>query len=590
MHQKQKQMLGNRKISSLTVIKMMVLVGLYISTNSSSAQSTRYFEKFYATPFPNMEEGWTVHTMSDGYILGCNRISSPVNSDILLIKTNLFGNILWELWLQDALTSKVIYGSVVVNDGVVFTGYDRSLTTNLYRTLLFKSDTSGNILWQKAIGDSLNDNIGRSIIQTQDGGFAISGLIGFPLSGTWEGYMIKTDSAGNVEWTRQYNGPLRDDMTSIKQRNDGTFIMTGVTNSTLGSASVRFIKTDTLGFVVIDSSYTFFNFQSQIGYSITESYDGGYIIGGNSGGDLVSAVGLVFKIDSTGHRLWEKRVTEFSNGGGIQFCCGQIFKLIEMADSNIIMVGEMELYTGMSGQTHRRMLLLKMDRNGNEIWRRLYSPNLNFATYGLGLDLTPDGGFIISCRSNGQNNADVYLVKTNCLGYTSPPQANFVTTVNGTTATFYNQSLYSDTCVYFFGDGDSLMLTYIDTLPVTHTYASPGWFDPYLVAYACGEVDTIMIPLYSGINDHLEFTENSFSIFPNPSSGFINVTFQLSPEIRNASIIIYDLGGRLIQKTIMDTGLKEIALDVSSLASGSYQIVLQPPGMPGFVRKLMVAK
>src|SRR5690349_16307241 len=75
--------------------------------------------------------------------------------------------------------------------------------TDIY---LVKTDNAGNRTWQKSFGDSLNDE-GHAVKQTTDGGYIIVGSFRNTAgldSGKTDVYIIKTGSAGDVQWSRLY--------------------------------------------------------------------------------------------------------------------------------------------------------------------------------------------------------------------------------------------------------------------------------------------------------------------------------------------------------------------------------------------------
>jgi len=575
----------------LNRLRFLNLLGLFVPVLFSISfpalsQSTKYFEKVFSTPYPFFEEGWHVNSLIDGYALSCGRAVAPSGiTQAFAMKVDLSGNLNWEFLIQDTSSSNGFLSGCVVNDGFVHTGFRYDLATGKDRTLICKIDSSGNQLWQKLIGDTIKSNFIRSIGKTSDGGFILSGHIEQVY---WEGYVIKTDSLGNVEWTRQFNGPLIDDLWSIQQLGDGSFISSGYTNYALGSGSVRIIKMDTQGFQVWDSSYTFQN-NTQIGRSIINSVDGGYIVGGITGSSVATTSGLIFKIDSSKSILWSKILTEFSNGTGNPYV-SRIMSLKELADSSIICVGSIVLTTGLPQPTDNKLLLLKLDKFGNEIWRRIYAPMSSGDTYGEHIDLASDGGFIMSGRTESPNNADVYLLKTNCLGFITAPVANFDYSVIGTNVTFQNLSQFSDTCVYYFGDGDSLLITHTDTIPVVHNYSSQGWFNAYMVAYACGENDSIQIPLYTGIDNGYEFIVNSFTLNPNPTTDFLSINYRIPKNVKTLKLICLDITGRLIKELLLDPNDTDYTMDVADFSPGSYMLYLQPDVLRVIGKKLIVLK
>ena len=98
------------------------------------------------------------------------------------------------------------------------------------------------IQWQKCLGATNND-WGYDVIQTQDGGYL---TVGTTLSndgnatgnhGGANMLVIKLDSGGNVQWHNCYGGTSDEEAFSVSQTNDGSYIVTGITNSNDGDVS-----------------------------------------------------------------------------------------------------------------------------------------------------------------------------------------------------------------------------------------------------------------------------------------------------------------------------------------------------------------
>ncbi|NPA33842.1 MAG: hypothetical protein GXO48_02815, partial [Chlorobi bacterium] len=89
---------------------------------------------------------------------------------------------------------------------------------------VIKLDSNGAPQWGRTIGDRGTD-IGYSIIQTTDGGYAIAGQRGGDF------YVIKLDATGNLRWTRTIGGANGDFGYSIVQTWDGGLAIAGYTTS-----------------------------------------------------------------------------------------------------------------------------------------------------------------------------------------------------------------------------------------------------------------------------------------------------------------------------------------------------------------------
>jgi len=143
------------------------------------------------------------------------------------------------------------------------------------------------------------------------------------------------------------------------------------------------------------------------------------------------------------------------------------------------------------------------------------------------------------------------------------PTANFNYLVNGLTVDFTNLSVDGNSYVWNFDDGN----TSTNTNP-THTYVSNGSYNvSLLVNNACG-TDSVSIPvLITSVNDK-EISTNTMSVFPNPSSGLVNIIIDV--ERRLTSLSIYSITGQKV--VFIEAPDKKLHLDLSKLKSGIYFI------------------
>ena len=176
------------------------------------------------------------------------------------------------------------------------------LESNMTESELVKVYVDNTIRFNKTFGNIQNDE-GRSVQQTTDGGYIIAGYADLSTRDAW---LIKTDSQGNEEWNKLWEYCCYDQIFSVQQTTDGGYIMVGETQS-FGSIGpdLWLIKTDSQGNE--DWNRTFGGSEWEQGYSVQQTTDGGYIITGatSSFGSGGSDLWLI-KTDSQGNEEWNK--------------------------------------------------------------------------------------------------------------------------------------------------------------------------------------------------------------------------------------------------------------------------------------------
>jgi len=323
-------------------------------------------------------------------------------NDAYLIKINTNGDTVWThtyggYYEDDA-------SSVLQTDdgGFVFTGRTETTMDSLEDICIVKTDIEGDTIWTHAYGGSEND-WGKSIIQTTDGGYVVSGVFEYNSFTHIPSVvcLLRTDANGDTLWMRTYGGSNYDQGMSVVQTIDEGFIVTGYTSSFgAGYTDVYLIKTNVDGDTVWTRTYGGSN--SDVGFSVVQTSDGGYIVAGatESFGAGGSDVYLV-KTDSDGDTTWTR-----TYGGGSY---DRGYSVAQTSDGGYIVAGVTESF-GAGGSD---VYLVKADAVGETIWTRTYGGSYNDMGYSVAQ--TSDGGYIVAGVTAA---GDVYLVKTDSLGYT----------------------------------------------------------------------------------------------------------------------------------------------------------------------------
>ena len=345
------------------------------------------------------EFGDSVEQTSDGgYIISATRSYGPNNSDVWLIKTDSSGNVAWNKTFGG---SDAEFGSSVqqTSDG----GYVISARTNScgagdFDVWLIKADSSGNVAWNKTFGGSDSD-YGSSVRQTSDGGYIISGSTSSSGAGWYDIWLIKTDSSGNEMWNKTFGGSDPDVGSSVQQTSDGGYIICGSTSSYgAGNLDVWLIKTDPSGNEIWNK--VFGGSETENGFSARQTSDGGYIICGytesyGAGDDDF----WLIETDPSGNEMWNKTFggSDSDHGSSVQ----------QTLDGGYIISG----FTDSYGAGSADLWLIKTDPSGNEMWNKTFGGS--DPDYANSVRQTRDGGYIISgsTGSYGTGMYDVWLVK-----------------------------------------------------------------------------------------------------------------------------------------------------------------------------------
>jgi hypothetical protein len=255
----------------------------------------------------------SVQQCSDGgYIIAGETNSFGAGSyDVYLIKTDANGDTLWTRTFGGTGIDRAESVKETADGGYIVTGNTGSFGAGGKDVYLIKTDANGDTLWTKTYG-ATDDEEGHSVILTTDGGYIIAGFTDSFGAGGKDMYLIKTDANGDTLWTSTNGGIDNDRGYSVQQCNDGSFIVAGDTKSSgAGSSDFYLVKTDADGETLWTRDYG--GSAIDIGYSLQQTTDGGYIIAGSTQSFNVGYFDVyLVKTDAMGDTLWTRTYGSFN--------------------------------------------------------------------------------------------------------------------------------------------------------------------------------------------------------------------------------------------------------------------------------------
>ncbi len=184
---------------------------------------------------------------------------------------------------------------------------------------LLITDSLGEVISLNEYGGSLADHL-FSIYPTFDGGYILGGYTkSYGTLNKWDHYIVKTDSLGNQEWMEVIGSPRDDCPAKVIQTADSNFVFCGCWNhydegSTTHYNTLYMAKLDQSGDMIWEKEYLdepqrFANLRK-----VEELPDGGFIAVGLREDEPLD--GLLLRTDSEGNELWLRSIKHTSQGPG----------------------------------------------------------------------------------------------------------------------------------------------------------------------------------------------------------------------------------------------------------------------------------
>ena len=285
------------------------------------------------------------------------------NIGMYLIKVDVDGKLQWSKVFSGASPSSRMEGFGVVvtpDNGYVVAGYiDQDGNGPLKRDIyLVKTDAFGEKLWEKTYGSTLDDEA-RALAIQPDGGFVLTGFQ--TVSGGDENvFILKTDPQGNTLWFNKYGAQAyRKKGFALALGANGDVVVVGEQKNTIFSPNkdIYALKVGTSGNLIKEQIYTVTDSLGITGddeaRSIVATGDGNFVLAGFSNIGQ-GGVGTLIKIDGALNAtpIWQKLLPNYDFYGVNK----------ETATGNLLVTG-VKTANGLA-----RLNIMKMSPTGQFIW------------------------------------------------------------------------------------------------------------------------------------------------------------------------------------------------------------------------------
>jgi hypothetical protein len=240
-----------------------------------------------------------VQTPDSGFLMTGETFNGTLgNNDVFILKTDKNGDSLW-MKTYGGPNTDVAYDISSCHDGnFILTGSTNSFGHGRFDAYLLKINGSGDTLWSKTYGDTLDDKA-FSGIETNNHGFAMTGSTYNFNAMAQDGIIFKADSTGALLWQRVYGGSDAEEFYDIIEKSNSNLFIAGYTMSSgyVGTKEFTMTLTDNGGWFINGSNFG--GNKEDVAYGCTTTLSNGFVaVGTTTSMGLGLANILMIKADS----------------------------------------------------------------------------------------------------------------------------------------------------------------------------------------------------------------------------------------------------------------------------------------------------
>jgi hypothetical protein len=321
------------------------------------------FDNIYPIEYNRAEGNCIEKTNDGGYVIG-GTVNFGTGNNTMILKIDSLG---YEQWHKIYLNHS---GSGVCIRQTSDNGY---ILTD--QAKLLRLDDSGNEVWRYPIPGYGESN---SLVITPDNNYLITSNVYDTISRTQKAEIIRFTDNNGILWRKRFG---KSDITRanfIERINDGNYLILGTERKLEEKTDVQLTKVEESGNILWQKKF------EKIGYEfvtqLTPTKDNGCIISGFSMGERDITEAMIIKVDQYGNQQW------------LSTFLWNYFKTIAYS---VKQTDDGYLFCGGNGYTPEEAILVKLDNNGDLLWKKQYYPSyLDYIWRAHDMELTQDKGVI----------------------------------------------------------------------------------------------------------------------------------------------------------------------------------------------------
>ena len=546
------------------------------------------WKKVFGDPILQFWEGWYGNfKKSDTIYYLAGKIVNPVEST-MGIHISIFDETLelvfQNTFLIDNIFKTAFYSIKTIFDDYFIIGQIWDIDDETYKLLLLKANDSGEYIWHKCYNVNLSSH-GSTVIETSDNNILIGGGSEVTHINNTRWYLIKTDTAGNIIWEKVFgrNNYPNGHIQGLIETNDSNYIACGsYPVARYGGGGGTYLwdgclrKIDNEGNLLWEKLYRNYSKISSPNMILIESSlnaiiekDNSLFLLGNHRNHSGASRGYLQKVTNDGSICWNRSYYPIDTTTTYQW----LVSIQNTADNGFIMAGYGDEYDRQGIYPPQQAWLVKTDSLGIDGLCYTEYPELNID---IALPTTLNCSDTITVYAYIAGKSAPYTIETsigqNIDSIYYPPI--FVPVEIGLT----HVNLEWDNTTYFEQTITEATLSNHEwgqciAKPIEfYTPHNAGWQQIQItVTDAYGETKTITKEVFVNDNCSNNITEeniNGIYLYPNPIKDklFIDIPQNINPIYAE----IYNSLGQLIKSNNVHTGLNVI--NVSELTSGIYII------------------